>query len=664
MHNWRQNILERFIPRLHRLTLVSDPDGLLAEESLAMELEKRGFDLIEYDDAVEFRYAYEKKYRSIWDNGENTDLVVVLRIPDTDLDSLPYDLLQAGKKMSFSLGEIFPNLSPPIIESLDLSLLDNLFEAQQQIIPDRMGDNATIDFVLRYVFGIDAHLINKDHELFKTLIHLHYGKIILPVNTAERLINVLATHKAFKDWPLDLIVESSDRFYEFLQERWPLFLERYSEDNQVAEMSPAVALNYSGPQLLPFDHDDIRIYIDNLFVEGRLLAMKAPKIIVDETSWMMCGVANDSHDNLKARIDRMYAIIKEEMPGLEARHEDWSSFALQWAELNALICSFGPNTIDSRLLEQRVQLNEIFSEWLTTHYSSLMNIPPSTPAMLHHVPRRLSRDRELNHESRVALIVIDGLAMDQWVTLRQIIKSQKPGLSMLETAVFAWIPTITSVSRQSIFSGKPPLYFPGTITSSNSEEKLWRQFWEGNGLTKHEIAYQRSLGSSGKYHSLDQSFDLHEIRALGLVVDKVDKIMHGMQLGSAGMHNQVQQWAEKGFLSSLITDLLDLDFDVWLTSDHGNIECQGKGRPAEGVIAETRGERVRVYPTQELRSQVSESFSFAHKWEPIGLPSEYFPLVISDREAFVTNGETIVGHGGISLEEVIVPLIKFSKSDI
>ncbi|MBT4399762.1 MAG: BREX-3 system phosphatase PglZ, partial [Bacteroidetes bacterium] len=121
---------------------------------------------------------------------------------------------------------------------------------------------------------------------------------------------------------------------------------------------------------------------------------------------------------------------------------------------------------------------------------------------------------------------------------------------------------------------------------------------------------------------------------------------------------------EKGFLSSLITDLLDLDFDVWLTSDHGNIECQGKGRPAEGVIAETRGERVRVYPTQELRSQVSESFSFAHKWEPIGLPSEYFPLVISDREAFVTKGETIVGHGGISLEEVIVPLIKFSKSDI
>ena len=664
MHNWRQKILKQFIPHLNRLTLVSDPDGLLAEESLALELVKRGFDLIEFNDAVEFRYAYEQKYRSTWDRGESTDLVVVLRIPDIDLDSLPYDLLQAGKKMSFSLGELFPNLSPPVIESLDLSLLDSLFEAQQKITPDRMGDNPTIDFVLRYVFKIDAHLIDKDHELFKALIQLHYGQTKLPAKLAKRLISVLTKHDAFKDWPLDIIVESTDHFYEFLQERWPLFLEKYSESDQVAEMSPVAALHYTGPPVLPFDHDDIRIYIDNLFVEGRLLPVRAPTIIVEETSWMMCGVLNDLQDNQKARIDRLYSIVKEKMPGLDARHEDWSSFAFQWAELNALTCTMDPDSIDDRLHGQRKKLNEIFSEWLKTRYASLINIPPSTPTMLHHVPRRLSRENELNPGSKVALIVVDGLAMAQWVTLRQTIKHQHPGLNMLETAVFAWIPTITSVSRQSIFSGKRPFYFPSTITSSNSEEKLWRQFWEGNGLAKHEIAYQRSLGSKGEDHALDQSLDLHEIKALGLVVDKVDKIMHGMQLGSAGMHNQVRQWAEKDFLGALIKDLLKMNFDVWMTSDHGNIECQGKGRPAEGVIAETRGERVRVYPTQELRSQVSESFTFAHEWDPIGLPSDYYPLVISDREAFTTKGETIVGHGGISLEEVIVPLIKFSNSDI
>ena len=100
---------------------------------------------------------------------------------------------------------------------------------------------------------------------------------------------------------------------------------------------------------------------------------------------------------------------------------------------------------------------------------------------------------------------------------------------------------------------------------------------------------------------------------------------------------------------------------MWLTSDHGNIECQGKGRPSEGVIAETRGERVRVYPTTELRDSVVKTLSFGIKWNPIGLPPNYFPLVAEGSDAFVKEGENIVAHGGISMEEVIVPLVIFEK---
>jgi hypothetical protein len=144
-------------------------------------------------------------------------------------------------------------------------------------------------------------------------------------------------------------------------------------------------------------------------------------------------------------------------------------------------------------------------------------------------------------------------------------------------------------------------------------------------------------------------------------VDKVDKIMHGMQLGSAGMHNQIKQWCEKGFLCALVGNLLDYGYEVWLTADHGNIQCDGKGRPSEGVIAETRGERVRVYPTPELRAQVAGAFPFAHEWQPVGLPSNYFPLIAGGRDAFVNPGNSIVGHGGVAIEEVIVPLVKFER---
>ena len=148
---------------------------------------------------------------------------------------------------------------------------------------------------------------------------------------------------------------------------------------------------------------------------------------------------------------------------------------------------------------------------------------------------------------------------------------------------------------------------------------------------------------------------------VGFVVDKVDKIMHGMQLGAAGMHNQIKQWCRGGFLAALVGQLLEYGYEVWLTADHGNIQCEGKGRPSECVIAETRGERVRVYPTPELRSQVAGVFPFAHEWQPVGLPEDYFPLVAGGRDAFVNPGDAIVGHGGIAIEEVIVPFVKFER---
>ncbi|MCM0755304.1 BREX-3 system phosphatase PglZ [Desulfovibrio aminophilus] len=661
MSSWRDAILNDFVPNVSKLTLVADPDCLLTEEKLALELRGRGFDLIEFSDPVEFRYAYESKYRLIWDRGEHTDLVVVLRLQDAELESLPYDLLQAGRKLSFNLGDLFPTLSYPVIEKLDRSLLDTLFEAQRKSPPDRMGDNATKDFILRHVFGIAAELIASEVELLRALLRLHYGKLQIPLVLAERLIQVLKGHDGFKAWPLSEIVPDDEAFFAFLQERWPLFLSRLGRANQVREDSPEYGLKYPGPDRLPFDHQDIKVYIDNLFLEGKLTPVEAKGIEVDARSWVRSGIATSAVDDDELRISRLFDLVEKELPTAEARYSDWTAFALKWAELSSLVHCGNSTEYQTRLREIGDALNSTFAGWLVDHYSSLINLPPTNPAMLHHVPRRLARDIEDSGSSRAALIVVDGLALDQWVTIRQLLQKQDANLVMRESATFAWIPTLTSVSRQSIFSGKPPLYFPSSINSTNSEEKLWKQFWEGHGLSRLDVAYQRGLGDGDAAGVLDSAIHPGKTKVVGLVVDKVDKIMHGMQLGSAGMHNQVKQWCHAGFLSAMVGQLLDYGYGVWLSADHGNIQCEGKGRPSEGVVAETRGERVRVYPTPELRAQVAGAFPFAHEWQPVGLPADYFPLVAGGRDAFVNPGDAIVGHGGVAIEEVIVPLVKFER---
>ena len=102
MSNWRDRILREFTPNVARLTLVADPDGLLLEEDVLAGVRARGFELIPFEDHIAFRDAYESRFRSRWDQGERTELVVVLRSAVGDLGFLPYDLLQAGRRLSFT----------------------------------------------------------------------------------------------------------------------------------------------------------------------------------------------------------------------------------------------------------------------------------------------------------------------------------------------------------------------------------------------------------------------------------------------------------------------------------------------------------------------------------------------------------------------------------
>ncbi|UKL13964.1 BREX-3 system phosphatase PglZ [Dissulfurimicrobium hydrothermale] len=675
MSSWRDQILKEFTPQVARLTLVADPDGLLLEEGVLEGIRERGFELIPFDDHVAFRYAYESRFRSRWDHGEETDLVVVLRSPSSDLAALPYDLLQAGRQLSFNLGDLFPNLSYPVLAALDRADLDALYEAQTRYAPGPLGDNATKEFVLRHVFEIAPELIRKPSDLLKVLLRRHYRRQRIPAILDERLIQVLRLSGLFDDWPLERIVPDREAFFAFLQERWPAFLDRWvAREDAFHEDTPGYGLEFSGPTDLPFDHDDVRVYLDNLFFDGILQPVPHPSAESLAKSWVSMGIVHSKTLDRRRRIKGLLDSVENTIPQNDARHSDWFSFAYRWAELVALGLESDDETPEGEEDRQRVetlrpQIDSALATWVLKRYAGLISLPPIPPAMLHHIPRFLVRSLMDDPRAKVAFLLVDGLSLDQWVILRTVLGEQDARLRFHESAVFAWIPTITSVSRQAAFAGKPPLYFPASIYITDKEPVLWTQFWVDQGLKQHEVAYAKGPGdlSAGQAGGdLDRISELladTRLRVVGLVVDKVDKIMHGMELGTAGMHNQVRQWARQGFLRHLLELLLDRGFLVYLASDHGNIEATGCGRPAEGAVADLRGERVRVYSDPQLRGEVKKRFPNALEWPPLGLPVDYLPLVAPDRAAFVREAERLVGHGGISVEELLVPFIQIDRRD-
>ena len=207
---------------------------------------------------------------------------------------------------------------------------------------------------------------------------MHYGTIEIPEPLADRLVSLLHNNVTFKEWPLESIVKDSEVFYTFIQERWSIFLDSYEQVEQVLNSPPPYGLQVSGPALRPFQHQDIRIYIDNLFVEGKLSPVEYSKHLVPASSWMSCGIKTATGDTEAIRIDRLFTIVTSNLPNAQSRYNEWLSVALQWGELSALIHNNSDEKLLERFISLQTQINGIFAGWLTEYYASLINLPPST----------------------------------------------------------------------------------------------------------------------------------------------------------------------------------------------------------------------------------------------------------------------------------------------
>lgn len=652
MTNWRDEILKEFALDAQAITASADPDRLLTEPVLCQALDDKGFELLLYEDSVSFRFAFESRFRTRLDAGNKINLVVVVHGEQDALRELPFDVLARARKSSFSLATIFPHLSYPVLRGLEPQYIDLLYEAQNRFKPGILGDNATKDFILRHVFEIAAELIKSDADVLRTLIRRHHGVQSISQALVDRLVQVLTQDGRFVDWPLKALLSERSLFYSFLQERWPIFLDRVGGEKASSD-SP---LLIPGPRDIPFDDPDIRVYINNLFVEGLLQPVDWRGV---PQTWASAGVLYNPQYSWDRHLGALLEIVEREMPGDEASHSEWLSFSRVWSEVNLLISTPGNVSASAshpRFPGIRALIDSRFCEWFQRRIGTLSSLPSNPPVMVHHVARFLAA--QLEQAGKIALLVLDGLSFEQWLIVKREVSQKRPLWRFDESAIFAWAPTITSVSRQSIFAGKAPLYFPSSIYSTGREANLWEQFWGDHGLGSHEITYLRGLGDSSSLRIVEAALSEPKVKIVGAVVDKVDRIMHGMELGAAGMHNQVRQWAAEGFLPRLFDILLSAGFTVYVTSDHGNVESVGCGRPSEGAIADIRGERARIYSDALLRATVAARFPSAITWKPVGLPDDFLPLLSAGRSAFVSEGSRTIAHGGVTLEETIVPFIR------
>jgi hypothetical protein len=153
-------------------------------------------------------------------------------------------------------------------------------------------------------------------------------------------------------------------------------------------------------------------------------------------------------------------------------------------------------------------------------------------------------------------------------------------------------------------------------------------------------------------------------RALCLLDNSVDDLLHGATLGAANVQASLELWLSTRSLQleNVLGELLDRGFAVFLASDHGHVEARGMGQPSEGLTVQTRCKRARVYADRLAALNVQQGFRDTILWESDGLlPEGVCVLMPEGRSAFAPYNETAVTHGGLTIEEVVVPLVMITS---
>jgi hypothetical protein len=659
MSPWIDRILEEFPADLSRLWIAADPDDVLLDEQVLSGLRERGFEVLPFEDSVAFRAEYEDRYRSAWDRGaEGPAKALVLHLRGTNIADLPWDYLRQARRISLSLANLFPRLSYPVVRQVGAEHHEALFAAQAKHASQALGESATKEFVLTHIFKISPHLISRPEDLWRELLRLHYRDSSLPPVLADHVAHVLGDHAAFKDLPISELFASKSAVLRTVQDAWYRYLSRLGlTGTRTGEPTP---VDFSARADVPFEHPDVRALVDSMFLDGLLHPLAVQGAAVSIPEWAKVGIVQDPLARRNLVAEGIKGILQS-LPTLESSYRDWANLSRRFGEVLArfhALDTVRAEGLKVAIAELQAAMDECLRLWVTKHYADLPSLPVAKgPVMVHHVPRFLSM-RRCAGEAKIALLVFDGLAIDQWVQIREALTKRAPKLGFEEGACFAWLPTLTSVSRQAMFSGLKPREFADTIESTSPEPAQWSRFWQDQGLRAHEVVYRKGIKRTDQLAELDAAVSAPSIRVVGMVVDTVDEIVHGAVLGKRGIATQIESWCESGFVDQLFSLLLDKGFHVYLTADHGNVEAVGQGRPNQGVAPELRGERVRTYRSETLALESAAANPNTYRLDVAGLPGNFLALFAGGRTAFMQQGEPAVVHGGISVEELMVPFVK------
>ena len=343
-----------------------------------------------------------------------------------------------------------------------------------------------------------------------------------------------------------------------------------------------------------------------------------------------------SRENIQIYLDIAVKKMSEKC-STASSYQDWFAIAEDKAAIDVMATEYDVSADTDRF-------HALFVDFIESNFGKLSSkIDRATPVTVSRAMEYIK-----DHSDKFVIIVMDGMSEFDW----EIISRSFKGLVYDKSNIFAMIPTTTSISRQCLLSNK----YPSQLMEPWKQSKEKQEFFDcanGLGFTNEQIDYVRG------YEVSFSSF----VKCGAVIINDVDDMVHGQQQGRIGMFNDISVLAKQGQLASLTKRLHNAGYDVYITADHGNTPCVGMGKLMKtGVEIETKSRRMLVLKDFADKDKLLEQYSLID-YPKYYLSKEFDYLICGVGCSFDAKGEAVMSHGGITIDEVIVPFIKVKAVD-
>jgi CheY-like chemotaxis protein len=371
--------------------------------------------------------------------------------------------------------------------------------------------------------------------------------------------------------------------------------------------------------------------------------------------------------------------------GMVNSYEDWIELYKKLLFWELQLEDINDQSMIEILESQKVEANSQFGKFIERNYEDWFLPKADGPIQSHTLFKELVVPELKKKERPVLFVVIDNLRYDQWKAFESVVadyyKLEK------EVPYYSILPTATQYARNAIFSGLLP------AEMEKKHPDLWKNDPEEGGKNLYEAefltAQLKRLGlniksdyfkitnlASGK-KLVDNFKTLKENDLVTVVYNFVDMLSHAktemdvvkeLAPDDKAYRSLTLSWFKNSPLLEIIQQAQKLGFKLVLTTDHGTINVKN---PSKVVGDKNTSLNLRYKTGRSLTYENKDVYAVKDP-KKIGLPTinmtssfifaknDLFLAYVNNYNHYVSYYKNTYQHGGISLEEMIIPCLVFN----